>query len=537
MAFAYMALSSNVSGNELPTLKQITQYGITWEFSEHVTVGQFVNGDYYVVGPVTVVSITPEYENGLNGSVLNLPVNGKAGYDNRILGNRYDPDQVVQPPVKINPGDALISTISGGPPETNPRMLRTEEKSKSPVKTAAVLTCLETSVPADAFRPGYCDRDTKIYFARNLRRHILPKLQRVESTPKIAEWERIFQRPWLDTVSFGYAMPYENMPSYGREVARAVSIASLLLCLDFTDEEREKLLINFVQVGIDLWGVVRAGHPGWPAHGGHGNGRKWPIVLSGILLGDEDMQRPEKNYPDIEFSEDMQTMYGKGWTGATALYAGHIGKDGNDYKPGWGVYEHLHPSQWTSSLGEGYRRCCTSIAWVGEALAGRILHAEIIWNHPAFFDYVDRWMTEDDTEFVLIIKEARGWDYTASWQRQGQTWDRFVQDMWETYRDNLPPSVRVNQGNIIPDDFFLNTPYPNPFNMNTAIDYALPYDTQVELTIYNVSGQSVKVLRNSFQSAGSYSVNVYARGMSSGLYFCMMKADRVSKTSKLLLIK
>jgi len=38
----------------------ITKDGVTWRFSEPVEAGQFVNGDYYVVGPVTVTAISPE---------------------------------------------------------------------------------------------------------------------------------------------------------------------------------------------------------------------------------------------------------------------------------------------------------------------------------------------------------------------------------------------------------------------------------------------------------------------------------------------
>src|SRR5208283_4217932 len=42
------------------TATSITKDGITWTFSEAVPVGQFVNGDYYVVGPVTATAISPQ---------------------------------------------------------------------------------------------------------------------------------------------------------------------------------------------------------------------------------------------------------------------------------------------------------------------------------------------------------------------------------------------------------------------------------------------------------------------------------------------
>ena len=38
-------------------------------------------------------------------------------------------------------------------------------------------------------------------------------------------------------------------------------------------------------------------------------------------------------------------------------------------------------------------------------------------GHPAFFDYADRWMTEDDTQAVAAIKAQSGFDYSQDWER------------------------------------------------------------------------------------------------------------------------
>jgi hypothetical protein len=435
---------------EMTLTESVSQHGITWSFSEKVKVGRFVNGDHYVVGPATIVAIVPKPENDRNGSVLNVPMApGKSGFDSRAPGGRYDPKLSAKLPIQMKPGDMLISSISVDEVGKIKAALRPSDSTNSPVRSVSVLTCLAEAAPQDAFRPSYADyREQKIYLARNLRRELLPRLPRagvpfkIEMGPDftLEEWAKRFERPWLDVCFFGFDAAVEYQPHYGREVGRAVGIASLLLCLDFTPEEKEKLLIGFVQYGIDLWGMVRAGYSGWPAHGGHGTGRKWPIVFAGILLGDEDMQSPKKRFPNAKFGEDMQTMHGKGWTGATALYAGHVGAEGSKTEKGWGAYEHLPPSEWVSNLGESYRRTCTSLAWVGQALAARILHAEKVWDHDAFFDYVDRWMTEDDTKHIEEIKKAKGWDFSMPWARQRQAWDPFVEQMWAKYRQNLPPA-------------------------------------------------------------------------------------------------
>lgn len=159
-------------------------------------------------------------------------------------------------------------------------------------------------------------------------------------------------------------------------------------------------------------------------HGGHGNGRKWPIVFSGMLFGDGEMASPTVAYPEARFGEDMHTAfaddlpYGNAWCGATVVYTGHMGVWNGETvsdNPGWGPYEHLPPDQWEWRGGEGYRRCCTSISWVGQALAARLMDAQENWHHDALFAYADRWMDPtSDAEYTQTIFEMTGWDYRGS---------------------------------------------------------------------------------------------------------------------------
>ena len=109
----------------------------------------------------------------------------------------------------------------------------------------------------------------------------------------------------------------------------------------------------------------------------------------------------------------------------------------------WGPYEHIPPAQWGpgQNTSESYRRCCTAVGWVAQALALRLMHAEKAWNHDAFFDYVDRWMFENDAGFVKTLKQATGKDYSPEWARQGQTWEPYVNEMWFKYRPTLAAPI------------------------------------------------------------------------------------------------
>ena len=456
---------------ELPLRESVSEHGMTWHFDQPARFGQFVNGDWYAVGPVTVRMIDPkplygaeiprreldqidkerpEEQRVRNGFMVNPPAQMKVAYDSGVR-NWFDPALIQKLPAAIKPGDCLVSTISMPKGLILHAQLRNNiergVEDCSPIRTAAVLTCVSAPQPPDAFRPAFCDRNQRIYLARDLKRELLPMAAATPSLPNLDRFIRFTRRPWVGTCFFGFVEPVENMPQYGLEYGRVSGLAALLLCADLKPEQKEPLLINFVQIGIDLGGMIRAGHPGWTGWGGHGSGRKLPIVFAGILLGDEELANVNKSFPKASFGEDEQTAYGDGWTGARVVFAGHSGIDaatgrGRNKARGeqWGPYEHLPPSQWKDgqNTSESYRRCCTSVGWVPQALALRLLGAEKFWDHDPFFDYVDRWMYENDTEFLKTIKTSTGQDHNHDWSRQGQCWEPFVNEMWSRHRTELP---------------------------------------------------------------------------------------------------
>ena len=463
---------------DLPLRESVKQWGITWTFDRPARVGQFVNGDYYVVGPVTVADVeprtlrgeeVPESEIGArekryrrndnlrvrNGSMLNPPARMAAAFDSGIR-EFFRPELLAEFPVRLNAGDALVSSISLKMGESVPRiepghtLVQREADDSAVVRTVAVLTCLDVPVPPDAFRPAFCDREHRtIYLARSMHRDLFPSVARVPEMPKIEDYISKTQRVWFDVTWFNFAAPVENVPRYGQLNGRMMSNAGLLLCCDFTPQEKEPLLVNLVQIGIDYWGALQAGHPGWGAFGGHCSGRKFPIVFAGIVLGDDAMARVSRSLPNVGFGEDEQTAYGDCWTGAKVVWTGHSGivsatgkphADSEEGRRGFGPYEHLPPAQWTrqNAISEGYRRANTSSAWVGQALALRLMGAEKVWDHDAFFDYVDRWMLEDDSEFrPEINRHFPGSVPEGTWCWQRYTWDRWVDGMFAKYRPTL----------------------------------------------------------------------------------------------------
>ena len=456
LCFAQVTLAQSV---KIENRTSVSQYGITWTFDKPAKTGQFITGDWWVMGPVTIIKITPSpgpthSENASikknrwndtslkldttmrNGSMIVLKAGRTQGYDSR--SGSFRKTDAITLPLVLAPNLSLVSSASNTTlPVDNfckDIMWENEKKSQVVMKAAAVLTCLSEVPHSDAFRPPYVGTEKPIFRAKNINWDILPTLQAPAGAevPSWPEFERYFQRPWLDHLMSWEQqelVPNENGPNYGREHARLVSIASLMVMLDVPVEKKKKLTIELIQRGIDLYGIAMTGGY-WNEGGGHSSGRKWPIVFASLMLKNPILLRLPST---AVFHEDTQTYYGKGWFGQDVLWQMifHHGRRES--------YEEKPPEQWAKwdSTSESYRLCCNAVAWVGTALAARYMKAIKPWGHDAFFDYIERWMRDDDP-----YESARGGRRRP--RAETTTNDPFVTAMWKAHRKNAPEQEMSN---------------------------------------------------------------------------------------------
>jgi hypothetical protein len=88
----------------------------------------------------------------------------------------------------------------------------------------------------------------------------------------------------------------------------------------------------------------------------------------------------------------------------------------------------------------------------------------------------------------------------------------------------------------LPTEFSVNPNYPNPFNAKTLINFALPTDGDVNINIYNITGQVVQTINGHYQ-AGYHQVTWDASNTASGIYFAKIAAGSESQTVKMTLLK
>jgi len=172
---------------------QLSQFGITWTFNGDYNTGQFANGDYWVVGPVTITGISPPSSSGgrvINGSMINpSPTTNKLqGYDSTMYdgyGTSYSDSVNVglnvssSNPLTIQPEKSLVSSISMSISGNLPQL-----------RTCAILTVVNTPPPDGSFRPPYCNNPKTIKFNKNqLNYSLLASLTPTALTPSLSTIE------------------------------------------------------------------------------------------------------------------------------------------------------------------------------------------------------------------------------------------------------------------------------------------------------------------------------------------------------------
>ncbi|MBZ0264804.1 S8 family serine peptidase [bacterium] len=98
--------------------------------------------------------------------------------------------------------------------------------------------------------------------------------------------------------------------------------------------------------------------------------------------------------------------------------------------------------------------------------------------------------------------------------------------------------VASGETSLLPKEFALDSPYPNPFNNQTQIRFAVPQAAQVNLTVFDLLGREVATLQNNRIAAGYHQVVFDGAQLSSGIYFVRMSSETgFVKTAKMMLMK
>ncbi|MBN1348038.1 choice-of-anchor D domain-containing protein [candidate division KSB1 bacterium] len=183
-------------------------------------------------------------------------------------------------------------------------------------------------------------------------------------------------------------------------------------------------------------------------------------------------------------------------------------------------------------------RCCGAIRWQQTSAA------LTVWGDNPLTEIADGFQANDAYEFRLWRKST-DCEYPVQIRFQPdapQTYQRNGFSVLSEFIVNLSGSLSAFDETAVPVDYRLYRNYPNPFNPETVIRFALPQPSRITLCIYNALGQRIRILLEAQQPAGLHQViwdgrNDASRRVADGIYILRMNTPTFEATQKMLLVK
>jgi hypothetical protein len=159
------------------------------------------------------------------------------------------------------------------------------------------------------------------------------------------------------------------------------------------------------------------------------------------------------------------------------------------------------------------------------------------------FAYVSTWSLGIPCIYILDISDNTNPTMVGSYRTNGGVSSIAIMGEYLYVSDHYSLMIlhrtteNIREENVTLSAFSLSPSYPNPFNAQTTIHYALPAASDVLLDIFDITGRKIETLASGHKEAGEHQAVWNASGRASGIYFYRLKAGEASKTEKCILIK
>jgi hypothetical protein len=101
-----------------------------------------------------------------------------------------------------------------------------------------------------------------------------------------------------------------------------------------------------------------------------------------------------------------------------------------------------------------------------------------------------------------------------------------------------PISLNLTGINQVPvNSVSLGQNYPNPFRYNTSIPFSIDIDARVKISILDITGRELMVLRDKNYPPGNYIEIFDAITLEAGLYFYRLYVNNYHKTKTMVLLE
>lgn len=156
------------------------------------------------------------------------------------------------------------------------------------------------------------------------------------------------------------------------------------------------------------------------------------------------------------------------------------------------------------------------------------------------------YLTNADLQGQGTVTYSTNYVYVDKLVQVGRTYEYRLADVDYNsvveYHSVRTVTIKEIDLSVTPDKFAVKPAYPNPFNPSTNIEYTIPKDGRVNITIYDLTGHRVSSLVNKEQAAGWHKVRWSGNDdngtqMPAGIYLVTVNTGNSIKTMKLVFVK
>ncbi len=255
-----------------------------------------------------------------------------------------------------------------------------------------------------------------------------------------------------------------------------------------------------------------------------------------FLAGDETFALVNGNWSDVNYQEDdilfqlgvQSTINDVSWGGVSNLYPVENDVLSNE------IYGHLNQNQ---SLEYDPENIIGYTNWMDAFIPTSETNISIEDNNGNAVVVNKNWENGNKTVFmgidpISLTSTSNYWYGVSEYGLIAQALNWFGITSLETGYNIFD----------VPSNFKLYQNQPNPFNPITKIRFYVPFNTNIELTVYNLLGEKIVTLLHQELNTGVYTEvwngkNHLGIDVPSGVYFYKLLSDNFIKTNKMILMK
>ncbi len=149
-----------------------------------------------------------------------------------------------------------------------------------------------------------------------------------------------------------------------------------------------------------------------------------------------------------------------------------------------------------------------------------------------------------DSIVTVQVNSAPGFEF-VNWKGDltgSYNPDEIIMSAPRNVTAEMRKTTDIDEAGEIPADYILKQNQPNPFNPETMIEFSVPHNCIIELSVYNTRGQHIKTLCKGVKGRGKHTIiwdgtNDAGGDVSSGIYFYILRTDKALKKRKCILLR